>query len=267
MPNQDGNYWQSVVNQRPASNVQNLWRLHMKGVYADLLDRWTDNSRSKHILKTDLYDEAVTPCNLISLLQNSRRITGIDVSFEVAALAKQRLQKEQNRRCNVVVCDTRKFAFKSGAFDEIISNSTLDHFPKKKDIAIALRELYRILKPRGILIITLDNPLNPIVSLRNMLPYRLLKSLGLIQYYVGRTLSKSELIRMLELSGFKTQSITFIDHTPRLLVVWIGYILEKINIRVIKTCFHRILENCEYLQRTPLRNFTGNFVAAKAIKQ
>ena len=239
----------------------------MRKIYADLLSRWQDNLKDKRILKTDLYDEAVTSCNLISLFPQSKSITGIDISFEVAALAKQRLQNEQNHRCDVVVCDTRKFAFKSCAFDEIISNSTLDHFPEKKDIGTAVHELSRILKPRGTLIITLDNPLNPIVSLRNMLPYHLLKSLGLIHYYVGKTISKSELIRLLELNGFKTQSITFIDHTPRLLVVWIGHIIEKINNRAIKTCFSRILESCEYLQRTPLGNFTGNFVAAKAIKQ
>jgi len=267
MDNDNVNYWHTVVNRALPDNIQGLWRLHMRRVYGDLMSRWRDNTKCNRMLKTDLYEEATTPYNLIPLLQKNARIIGMDVSYEVAVLAKQRLQKEQNLRCDIVVCDTRKFAFKSGAFDQIISNSTLDHFSERKDIAVALRELSRILKPGGRLIITLDNPLNPMVFLRNRLPYRLLKSVGLIQYYVGKTLSKSQLIHLLELSGFKVQDTAFIDHTPRVLAVWVGYILQRIGNEAIKVYFYKLLNKCEYLERLPLRNFTGNFVAAKAIKE
>ncbi len=70
---------------------------------------------------------------------------------------------------NAVVSDIRNSPFKTESFDQIISNSTLDHFTNKNDIIVSLKELRRMLKPEGVLIITLDNPSNPVVYLRNLL--------------------------------------------------------------------------------------------------
>ena len=42
-------------------------------------------------------------------------------------------------------------------FSLIISTSTLDHFP---EIDVALKELYRVLKPKGVIILTLHNKTN-----------------------------------------------------------------------------------------------------------
>lgn len=239
----------------------------MGEVYQALIDRWGNSSKTGLTLKTDLYDEAVTKNSLIPLLADiSECVIGNDASFNVAEKARKRMIKECNGWQNIVVSDVRKQAFKSDSFDQVVSNSTLDHFFKKSDIIVSLNEIHRVLKPGGTLIITLDNPLNPVIFIRNLMPYRLLKKLGIIPYRMGVTLSKHELIRALESSGFKVCDTVFIDHAPRILVIFIGRFLDKIRKNKIKKRFRRIIKLFETLSKTPVGCVSGYFFAVKAVK-
>ena len=74
----------------------------------------------------------------------------------------------------------RHLPFAQGAFDGIVSNSTLDHFQSLDDLLVSLKELFRVLRPGGQMILTLDNLSNPIILLRNWLPLRLLKRLKIV---------------------------------------------------------------------------------------
>ena len=261
-------YWDMIIRKSCGSKREDLWRAHLKEVYQRLMDRWVKNSRGGLALKTDLYDEAVSIYNLIPLCeQKCEHIIGTDVSFGVAMAAKRRMIKEWNGWHNVVCSDIVNLAFKSDSFDQIISNSTLDHFLNKKDIIVSLKELWRIMKPGGTLIITLDNPSNPVVFLRNLSPYRLLKLFGIIPFYMGVTLSKSELIRILESSGFRVHDSTAIVHSPRIIAIWTGYILAKIGSEKAMIYFYKLLRIFERLEKFPTRYLTGYFVAVKAIKR
>ncbi len=240
----------------------------MKEVYKGLLNRWLDGPNGGLTLKTDLYDEAISNYNILTLFENQcEHIIGNDASFEVTLNAKRRLAKELNGRHNVVVSDIRNPSFKSDSFNQIISNSTLDHFTNKKDITVSLKELQRVLKPGGVLIITLDNPSNPVVFLRNLLSYKLLKFFGIIQFYMGKTVSHHELTGMLKSIGFSVHDSAAIDHSPRILVLWIGYVLEKIGSERAKVWLLRLLEVFERLGRFPTRYLTGYFIAVKAVKK
>src|SRR5204863_8026948 len=66
--------------------------------------------------------------------------------------------------------DVRALPFADGSFDVVVSTSTLDHFQARADIDTALRELHRVLASDGLAVVTLDNPWNPLVALRNALP-------------------------------------------------------------------------------------------------
>jgi hypothetical protein len=123
------------------------------------------------------------------------------------------------------------------------------------------------MKPGGILVITLDNPSNPVVFLRNLLPYRLLRFFGFIPFYMGVTLSESELIYILKSSGFVVHDNTAIVHSPRILAIWTGYILDRIGTGKAKVYFHRLLRIFERLEKYPISYLTGYFVAAKAVKR
>jgi SAM-dependent methyltransferase len=261
-------YWDSIGTRSNVKHSEDLWRAHLRELYQELKDRWNQQSRCELTLKTDLHDEAISNHNLISVFgSDSDQIVGTDLSFVTALAAKNRMEAEWRGDHEIVVSDARKHAFGSNIFDRIISNSTLDHFSDKKDIFQSLRELQRIMKPGGTLMITLDNPWNPAVFLRNRLPYRWLKSLGVIPFYMGVTLSRPELIHALESNGFSVCDSTAIVHRPRILAIRIGNILGKVGHGRTRVYFHRILKTFECLEGLPTKYVTGYFVAVKAVKR
>ena len=260
-------YWNSVGSKSKDFNREDVWRAYLREVYRTLGTRWWEGERIGRTLKTDLYDEAVSRHSLVSLFENqSTCMVGMDVSLETARAARRRLEQTGRGWDRIAVSDARRQAFKSQVFDVILSNSTLDHFSNRADLAASLEELYRILKSGGVLIITLDNPCNPVVWVRNRLPYRLLKRLGIIPYYMGVTLSRAELVRALESIGFKVTGSTVIVHSPRVLAIWAGSILGRTRWEGMKAGFVRLLRAIECIERLPTKQLTGYFVAVRAVK-
>ena len=252
-----GGFLQSYLE----SGLQRLWRAHSDSVNKGLLTRWLPDREIESLLKTDLFDEAVSD-GLSSLLNSlAKRVFYIDTSFEVHQRAKRRHPNLQTIRT-----DVRCLPFSHGSFDGIISNSTLDHFKSHDEILISLRELYRVLRPGGQLILTLDNLTNPIVLLRNGLPFRLLYRMKIIPYYVGITLGPYRLPHLLKETGFKVLEVDAIIHCPRVVAVAIAHCLEKLASPKIQKAFLRSLMVFEHFSRLPTRFFTGHFIAVKAIK-
>ena len=261
-------YWDLIVTRSNLKHNEDFWRAHQRVLFQRLKARWSELTKPGRTLKTDLYDEAVSSYNLISLFgSDCEQIIGTDFSFATALAAKKKLVAEWKGGLNIVVSDAREHAFKSDSFDSVISNSTLDHFADKKGIFQSLRELQRIMKSGGALLITLDNPWNPVVFLRNRLPYRWLKSLGIIPFYMGVTLSKPELICALEANGFRVCDSTAIVHSPRILAIRIGNILDRVGSGIIRAYFHRFLTAFECLEGLPTKYVTGYYVAIKAVKR
>lgn len=251
-----------------AGGDKEIWFEHSKWNYQRLLERWFTPSGDAVALKTDLFDEAVTPHNLVPLIESRcARVIGMDISFEVARSATERLTQDGSRRERVLVSDARRQAFLTGTFDYIVSNSTLDHFEESDDLIKSLRELERILKPGGVLIITLDNPLNPVVFLRNHLPYGLLKRLGIINFYVGATLSRPKLVRTLESMGLRVEEQSVIIHAPRIIALRIGSVIERFKSSGLRRSYLAVLRLFECLGALPTRDLTGYFVAVKAVKR
>ena len=156
------------------------------------------------------------------------------------------------------IIDTNRFMSSSGFFISGIN--------EKKQIYTGLKELYRLLKKNGVLVITIDNPTNPIILIRNILPHRLMQLFGFIPFKMGVTLSKYELTKYLESVGFSVQESTAIVHSPRIIALRIGQVLYKIGNKKLITFFLNFLKIFENLQKLPLRYFTGHFIAVKAVK-
>lgn len=261
-------YWDTVIIESASAKREILWRAHLKKIYKELFTRWNDKTICGLMLKTDLYDEAITRYDLLSLLcRKEVHIIGCDISQEVAKTARHKMNHVWVGWNNAVCSDITQLAFKSRSFDQILSNSTLDHFPHSKGITTGLKELLRIMKPGGTLIITLDNPHNPIIFLRKILPYRFLRWLGLVPYYMGKTVSKSKLVHTLRSIGFSVCESTYIVHSPRIVAIWTGYIIDRIGIETFKHFFHGLLGMFEHLERLPLKTITGHFIAVKAVKK
>jgi ubiquinone/menaquinone biosynthesis C-methylase UbiE len=155
----------------------------MQWVYRRLIDFWFDSTTHGLRLKTDLFEESISP---YAPLLDLGRAVGIDGSYQVSRNAHNHMLAYQ-QPAGCVVADLRRIPFRGGSFDGILSGSSLDHFHGRNDIRISLAELARLLQPGGVLIITFDNPHNPLVWLRNHLPFNWLNRIGLVPYYVGAT--------------------------------------------------------------------------------
>jgi len=266
-----GVYWDSARELWLDGYPQTLWRRHSDTVHSALVERWLPAGLGS-VLKTDLFDEAVSEGLYPALAAKAQRVVGIDDSGTVVAAAQAR-HPALVGRC----ADVRDLPFTDGEFDAVLSNSTLDHFDSRDEIYAALGELRRVLRPGGTLALTLDNPMNPIIALSKVLPRRSLNhmwmrfghassSIGLLPYYVGATLSIGELRRSLPRLGFDIRESGAIVHAPRVVAAVVADVLQKRGSAPAQRRFLQLLLAGETLSGWPTRYVTGHLVAVRAIR-
>ncbi len=255
------NYWDGIAVIWGKTPLQTLWRMHSDAVNMRLFARWLPTMTPVRLLKTDLFDEAYSDGLYPLLASRAKTVIGIDVAVLTLGAATARHPGLQ-----AVGADVRLLPFVTGNFDVIVSNSTLDHFATQDDITRSIHELHRVLKKGGHLLITLDNLANPVIGLRNMLPFSLLSSLGLLPYYMGTSCRPQQLRRILQDVGFEILEVQAVMHCPRIFAVAIARILSKYAGAGTQKKFLRILMSFERLAVLPTRFLSGNFVAVKAMK-
>jgi SAM-dependent methyltransferase len=254
-------YWDAALAPWVEERRNALWRTHSDAVNSGLLAEWLP-ARVSRLLKTDLFDEAVSTGLYPVLETRADAVLGVDVAESTLRLARERYPG-----LFAVQADVRELPFADGDFDAVVSISTLDHFPRREDIADGIAELRRVLAPGGSFLITLDNGLNPLVALRNALPFRLLNRVGLVPYYVGPTLGPLGLRRSLEEAGFDVLELRAIMHCPRVAAIALGRPLDRRGSPGARRTFLRSLLACEVLGRLPSAMLTGHFVAARAVRR
>lgn len=252
-------YWNSVAeewNQRPDGKA---WRIVSDAVNIELLEKWLPRNPAGSVLKTDLFDEATGVGLLPWLSASFARVAGVDIAPVLVKTIRERHAKVQAE-----VADVRQLPFAAQSFDCIVSNSTLDHLPTRDDIGVAVRELNRVMRPGGHLLITLDNPVNPIVGFRNLLPERVRG--GLLPYALGATLGPRGLRAMLEECGFDVLKSGAVFHSPRVLVVLGGRLVDRRTLPT-KRRYAGLWRPFEALGALPTKYLTGHFVAMLARKR
>ena len=257
----DASEWEATGAHWRDARPHRLWRAHSDAVNRRLLDGWLPPQPVPRLLKTDLFDEAVSEGLLTPLRTRARTLVGIDIASTVASGASRR-----NPALHAVRADVRRLPFVDGAFDIVVSNSTLDHFAAVGDIVTSLRELARVLCPGGHLVLTLDNALNPMVALRNALPQRALRAIGLIPYAVGKTCGPRRLRRLVSDAGFEVARVSAVMHCWRVAAVWAADLLESSGPPRTRDAYLRLLLRFERLANSPLRFLTGHFIAIDAVK-
>jgi SAM-dependent methyltransferase len=259
---EDLQYWDSVSATWHERDDQALWRHHSDAVNLKLLARWLPNSKVSHVLKTDAFDEAFSTGLYPILASRAKHVVNIDISGSTLQLARARYLE-----LLAVKADVRCLPCVDSAFDIAVSNSTLDHFTSHNQIVESLRELNRALAPDGQLLLTMDNLANPVVWLRNILPFKWLNRLGLVRYYVGATCGPRRLRRYLKEAGFEVLETTAILHCPRVMAVALARYLSCRASKQTQRKFLRILLGFEKLELWPTRYLTGYFVAVRAAKR
>jgi SAM-dependent methyltransferase len=254
-------YWSHATVPFRSGPSGGSWRQHCDILYRELLDRWLVPTAAPRALKTDLFDEVAGDGLCCELRRFAGRVHGVDVADAVVAGARA-------GRTEIVVtqADVRRLPYRDSSFELVVSNSTLDHFDARADIAVALRELSRVTAVGGTLVISIDNLANPIIALRSVLPFKLLRALGLVPYYVGATTTRRGLVDLLEQAGFSVQATTWIMHVPRVVAVPICARWDRRTNRASIRLLRR-LSAWERLGRSPIASWTGHYVAALAVRE
>jgi SAM-dependent methyltransferase len=253
-------YWNEVFEDL-RRHPQPTWRAYCDAVHGALISRWWSGTPKDRLLKTDLYEEAMGD-GLSSCLQGcARQVFGMDCSSHVAAVAGSR-----SNGLRSLAADVRQLPFGAATFDGVISISTLDHFVAREDLIRGLHEIARVMCPGGLLILTLDNLANPLIRLRQWLPFRFLNRLGIVPYYVGYTCDAKGLQGMLIEAGFDLLETSTVSHCPRVLVVPLARWADRRGKPQTRARLCRILMRFERLADWATRFRTGNFIAVKAVK-
>lgn len=236
--------------------------------HLDLITRWTEVTEKQRILKTDLFAEAFSVEQfLFDIVPANSSVVGIDVSAEIVKQAKSQALKRGIDGSKYLCCDVKQLPLRDSSIDLIISDSTLDHFPTEADIVDALKELGRVLRDGGTLILTIDNKGNLTYP-----PYfitRLWMKLGLSPYFIGRTLSLSRLRRTLEEIGLNVEESTAILHYPHPdgLVRWLERSLRRLSRGRLDNAIRKGLACLNRLEGSRIRYLTGRYIAVKAVKR
>ena len=252
----DAGIWDAEWARVWKAHPDNAWFDYEAAVYLEQIGV-RDPRRASRALKTDAFDEA---CGRRQLrIGLGPDVVLIDVSSRVVRHA------ARSEREGIVACaaDVRRLPFPSATFDLVLSTSTLDHFDRRDQIEVALAELQRVLRQDGRLFVTLDNPANPILRLRQLV-YDLTGSIrGVIPFRMGLTLSHRDLVDAAEQAGFEVSESGYVVHAPRVLALWAGEWAARRGAGGTARRLGALLRAIERTAgRLPTRRWTAHFIFA-----
>jgi len=262
-------HWDSIASTwEEVGYCDELLAEHKRKTHLDLIARWVDNPADGRILKTDLFEEAFGPDQfLFDIGKINSSTIGIDVSAEIVGQARKQAGKYGVDSTWYLCCDVRCIPLREGSIDLIVSDSTLDHFPTEEDIITSLKELHRILRPGGILILTMDNSRN--LTYPPYIFILLWVKLRLSPYFIGKTLSRGKLIRILEEMDMTVDESTAIFHYPHpdILVRGLERLLRKLSGHRLDGAIRKGLSLLDKLEGRRSKYLTGRYIAVKAVKK
>lgn len=247
-------HWDRIAKRTNGPLFQDQIALYKRKVHLDLISAWAPRGQAMSVLKTDLFEEAFGKDSLLDALGASYAFTvGIDISCIVVNKAKLKFPEYPSLVTNV--CN---LPFKEKSFDLIVSNSTLDHFPPRI-LPDTMNELWRILKPEGCLILTLDSRHNILHVLSNYIR----RWMGKI--YAERCYTIKETSRMLKESLFKITDVTAIYHIPP----GVNFLAKKLHKSIgpgANKWIQYVIDICNKVGQFPTLFLSGRYIALRAIK-
>lgn len=247
-------YWDRYSRKVQKGRFQDRIAQHKKDVHLRLIRAWAPSLTGRLVLKTDSYEEAFGRDALLdALAETAGKAIGLDISSEIASRAKNRFPG-----LSFLATTIKHLPFRTASFDVIVSNSTLDHLVVD-DVPPALRELARVLKPGGTLVLTLDNKHNA----WHVLSHWMRRAFG--WFYTDRCYSVPQAIRLLQNAGFQVPAATAVFHVP-FPVNFLAKTAERWFGRGVDPMIDQALRMFDRLDRLPTRLLTGRHIALKAVK-
>ncbi len=141
------NYW----NERAKRSGSSL-RTVMKRSLPDFVNRYFDKQQKKFILSTvgegnSLLEVGCGYGRLLKVIESSNCCVGLDFSRNML------LQAKNNLKSPIVLAHARNLPFKDNSFDNIMCVTVLIHILNIDEIIDVLKEMNRVLKNDGVLII------------------------------------------------------------------------------------------------------------------
>jgi SAM-dependent methyltransferase len=261
----NSSYWNSIAGKtRKGQDYDDILAEHYRHSHLNLLSGWIDFSKPQNILKTDLFAEAICPTRSFAweIMKKPSSFTGIDISSDICRMARETSAGiVPNRSPAFASCDLRQLPFAGNSFDVIVSDSSLDHYRKKSEIKIAIKELVRILKPGGTLVITMDNKSNFTEPL-----FRLWILFNLAPYFIGKTYTMKELKQALDKAGLEIVESCTLIHNPRFFTKVMIAAFRRFFPRRCDTWTKKRLAFYDSLGNKRTKYLTAQFIAVKAVK-
>ena len=206
-------YWDSIAEARlryKYEDTQNICFEYSKIVIREFLKDFIQ-LEGKKIFKSDLWEEAIdlerSFCK--GALENCKPslLAGIDISPFIVKRAIRNLSPLEGQ-VEFEIGDMKNIPYQSNSFDFIYSSGSIEHILDPQE---ALKEYYRILKPKGIAFVTVPSRFSYYRILQEVV-VRLVKGLDYGRW--EKKFTRKELQKMLEAEGFKLIKIKKILLNP-----------------------------------------------------
>jgi len=242
------------------------WYLHplvaqqKHDVHLAWLRRWRPRHAAGTLLKTDLFEDAYgTDTLLPALLDDGTVVIGCDRLPGVVRRARGRFPGGTFRP---LAAECSALPLPSASVATVLSLSTLDHGATAAEFEAAIAELARVLEPGGLLLLTLDNPDNPLYWL-----LRVISRMGWTPFPMGYTPRRSDLDRQLHAAGFELLSSDVLIHNPRVLSTALFIGVQRLFGRRADPAIACLLAGFAQLGRLPTRRLSACFIATCARKR
>lgn len=230
---------------------------YKRAAYLELIHDWCGDIRDKTILKTDLHEEAYgSDMFLFDFMVADNRVHAVDLAPRTIRYAQQRAHTYNVDASRFITADVRSLPYPADMFDIIISSSTLDHFPET-DLRAALLELYRVLKPNGILLLAVHNQHN-----LNWQLGRLLRVMPQdIELY-----TLPQITKVSKDCGFTVRNDRAILHIPSRLTTVLFLLRLLVGIKMAAVIAHRGVEAFNQTAKDPRGYSTASYIALRLTK-
>jgi SAM-dependent methyltransferase len=251
--------WERVGARESASwYLDPLVAAQKRRAHQELVWQWTRGIEVRRFLKTDSFEEAHGDDWILFDLFPRACALGMDLALSTARRAQSRCPNGQAR---FLASDVRNLAIRPGSMDAIVSTSTLDHFDSRAEFECAIDQLAGALRPGGMLVITLDNPWNPLYGLFRWTSHR-----GWLPFRMGYTVALPGLTRCLENAGLEVTATGGLIHNPRMVSTVLFRALRLLLGHRADLPIRALLAAFAAMGSLPTRRFTACFVAACARK-
>jgi len=257
-PSQPATSWDAVAARDNATwYLDPVVAKQKRDVHLRLIREWMPQG-AQVALKTDLFEEAFGKDELLTDLS---RLVPTWIAIDVSARMVQRAAvRKASPRAFYVAADARSLPLRARCLDIVVSTSTLDHFGTRAEFEQAIVELVSVLRPGGHLIVTVDNPSNPLYPL-----LRWLSRWG--PFPLGYTPKAAELNRILERAGLQVTATKTLIHNPRILSSGLFLALRHTLRAHADRPIEWLLAMFAAMDCLPTRRFTACFLAARAVRR